>query len=512
MFTDPTLHAASIFAGMALVLTLIAFAFGSSRRRGLVPMLVVLLVGLLILLARDTLQTWFGSPTAHVVARELGLGLVAFGFFRIAIIFSFQTVLARRNIPKILDDVVIALALVAYAVYRLQAGGVNLAGIITTSALLGALAFSAQQTLGNLWGGITLQVEKTCRIGDWVRVDNLLGQVVTIRWRYMAIATNANETIVIPNSHVMNNRVTVVARRGEEYSAWVRYLPFQLAFAHTPSKVIERLERALAEAEIRNVVRDPPPQVGFTNFRENGLEYTVRYALVDPSDYWRTDSDIRVHVFAAIARESLTIPLPQRVVEMRGDARPEKAQAEHAARLRALRGSELFGPLTEAELDAVALELNALLFADGDVIFHAGEKADSLYLVAEGAVRVLNEKKERRYELARLVAPSYFGEMGLLLGQPRAATVVADGEALCYRLDKRGFDTIIQARPELADALARMLAQRQAENDATLRALDADARARHTVSRTSEFVRRIQQFFGLDSREQREKEPAQRGR
>jgi CRP-like cAMP-binding protein len=104
--------------------------------------------------------------------------------------------------------------------------------------------------------------------------------------------------------------------------------------------------------------------------------------------------------------------------------------------------------------------------------------------------------------------------MGLLLGQPRAATVVADGEALCYRLDRRGFDAIIKARPELADALARMLAQRQAENDATVRALDADARARHAVSRASEFVRRIQQFFGLEgargSREQRAREHAER--
>jgi small-conductance mechanosensitive channel/CRP-like cAMP-binding protein len=509
MFTDPTLHAAIIFAGMALVLTLIAFAFGSSRRRGLVPMLVVLIVGLLIVLGRDTLQSWFGSPTANAVARELGLALVAFGFFRIAIIFVFQTVLARRNIPKILDDVVMALALVGYVIYRLETGGVNLAGMITGTALLGALALSGQQTLLNLWGGLTLQMEKTCRIGDWVRIDTVVGQVVTIRWRYMAIATISNETIVIPNAQVMNNRVTVLARRGEESYAWLRYLPFQLAFAHTPSKVIERLEHALAEAEIANVVRDPPPQIACTNYNENGVEYTVRYGLVDPAEYWRTDSAIRAHLFAAIAREGFTIPYPQRVVEMRADARPEQAQADRAARLRALRSSDLFGPLTDEERDALAAELTPLLFADGDVIFHSGEKAESLYLVAEGAVRVVNENKDRRYELARLVAPAYFGEMGLLLGQPRAATVVADGEALCYRLDKRGFDAIIQARPELADALARMLVQRQAANDATVRALDADARARHAVSRASEFVRKIQQFFGLD---QREKEPAGRRR
>ena len=49
-----------------------------------------------------------------------------------------------------------------------------------------------------------------------------------------------------------------------------------------------------------------------------------------------------------------------------------------------------------------------------------------------------------------------FGEMGLLLGQPRFATVVSDGESQCYRLDRQGFDAVLQARPELAETLSRI--------------------------------------------------------
>jgi CRP-like cAMP-binding protein len=96
-----------------------------------------------------------------------------------------------------------------------------------------------------------------------------------------------------------------------------------------------------------------------------------------------------------------------------------------------------------------------------------------------------------------LHAPAYFGEMGLLLGQPRAATVVAAGDALCYRLDKDGFDAILRARPALAEMLAQVLAERQAANDATLHALDAEVLARRSVSRRADLMRRIQQFFGL---------------
>ena len=119
--------------------------------------------------------------------------------------------------------------------------------------------------------------------------------------------------------------------------------------------------------------------------------------------------------------------------------------------------------------------------------------------MAQGHVEIIRERDKGglAVKLATLEAPAYFGEMGLLLGQPRIATVAAVDDALCYRLDKRGFDSILRGRPALAEALARILAERQAENDAKLQALDADARAEHAVGRTRELVRKIQQFFGL---------------
>ena len=87
--------------------------------------------------------------------------------------------------------------------------------------------------------------------------------------------------------------------------------------------------------------------------------------------------------------------------------------------------------------------------------------------------------------------------MGMMTGEPRRASVGARTDVVCYRLDKSGFDAILRARPELADGFAKVVARRQAENDATLQAADADARARMAVSRASELVRRIRQFFDI---------------
>ncbi len=499
MQLDRLVNDALMFAAGALLLVLIAQLFGTSRRRGLLPMLVVVAVGVGSLWLLGRYSGRITSELLPTILREAALALVAFGTIQIVVRFAFQTVMARRGIPRILDEFVIALSLIGYAIFRLNAVGVNLAGLITTSAVLtGALAFSAQATLGNLWGGIALQLEKTCRVGDWVRIDDLTGQVVSIRWRHMAIATPTHETIVIPNAMLMNNKVTVVARHGEERTGWVRVVPFQVGFSHTPASVIDVVTKALAQADMEFVSKDPAPRVVCTGFKDSGIEYAARYDLTDVGSYFQGDSQILVHVYAALKRVGFDIPFPHRVVEMRADARGEAAVQEIAHREAALATMDLFAPLTADERASLAHELRTSLYAGGDTVCSQGEPAESLYLLARGRVDILGtDAAGKPHRFATLDAPGYFGEMGLLLGQPRAATVVAIGEALCYRLDKRGFDGIIRARPALAEVLARVLAERQAANDATLQALDAEARARHGAGRAKDLVRRIQQFFGI---------------
>ena len=152
---DSYLNDALLFAAVALGLVLIALLLRSPARATMLGMLVVAAVGVLGLWAVEEHAGLVTTRTASVLAHEAALALVAFGVIQITVLFVFQTVLARRRIPRILNEFVVALALIGYAIYRLNAVGVNLAGLITTSAVVsGALAFSAKETLGNLWGGI----------------------------------------------------------------------------------------------------------------------------------------------------------------------------------------------------------------------------------------------------------------------------------------------------------------------------------------------------------------------
>ncbi len=496
---ESNLNDALLFATVSLGLVVLALLARSPARHTMLGMLTVTAVGVIGLWLYARYGAAIRSSTASLLVREAGLAVIAFGVLQIFVLFVFQALLAHRRIPRILNEFVVALGLIAYSIYRLDAVGVNLASLITTSAVVtGALAFSAQETLGNLWGGIAIQLEKTCRIGDWVRIDSVTGQVVSIRWRYMAIATITNETIVIPNSTVMKNRITVVARRGEERTAWRRHVPFEVEFEYPPARVIAQVEKELAHADIPFVAQQPPPVVACVAFKDSGIEYAVSYDLTEAGEYWLTDSRIRAHVYAALMRQGFVISFPRRIVEVRRDERPGRVRRELANRHMTLAAMDLFASLTDAEREALARELTTSLYVSGERIFEAGEPADSLYLLTQGRVEIIRERaKVPPIKLATLEAPAYFGEMGLLLGQPRIATVVAKGDTLCYRLDKRGFDAIIRARPELVETLAKILTERQAENDATLQALDETARAEHKVGRTRELMRKIQHFFGI---------------
>jgi small-conductance mechanosensitive channel/CRP-like cAMP-binding protein len=497
-----TLHDAIMFATAALVFVLVSFLFPPERRKGMLAMANVATIGVALLWTHMRYQGMLGSPTLTMIVRELLLLVIAFAVIRVFMIFVLSGLLARFAVPRILSEFLLILSLIVYFLFRLNAMGVNLAGIVTTSAVLSAaLAFSAQETLGNLWAGISLQLENTVRLGDWVRVGTETGQVVGIRWRSMAIATNNNETIVIPNSQLMKDKVIVLGRRGDERAVWRRIVAFQVDYDYTPARVVEVVTEALSRAEIQNLARDPPPLCLCDAYKDSGAEYVVQYHIVDPRREWPTKSEILTHIYAALVRAQMPIPYPRQIVELIRDETGRHAREDFARKRAALDHAELFASLTDQEKEALARELRTAPFVTDDVVFREGEKADSLYLLAQGEVHVVRDSPDgtSRNKFATVEAPGYFGEMGLLLGAPRGATVVASGDVMTYQLDKRGFDAILQARPQIAMAMSEVLARRQAQNLVMLQQLDAEQRARHASGAASELVRKIRDFFGLKS-------------
>ncbi len=497
--TADTMLDASLFTGLTVLFFVIALVVPPERRRGLMGSAILAVILLLGLWLFAQVGDAVGSATLYEIVREALLALLAFAVIRSTLIFVTRVLLVRFQVPHILADVLLTLALIVYLLYRLNVIGVNLAGILTTSAVItGAIAFSAQEILGALWAGLALQGERTLRQGDWIRFNDKLGQVVQLRWRSTAIATCDHETIIIPNAALMKDKIQLVGRHGDESSNARRHIAFSVSYSNPPNEVVRVVDHALQRAEIHNVAKDPAPFCVCMAFEESGIGYEALYHIQDLHHYMETDSAVRSHIFAALQRHEMTIPFPHRVIQSLDDTVERRERRENQRRHAIVNQVPLFAPLNEAEREALANALQACPFVADDLLFRQGEPADSLYVLASGHLLVFHEDAngERRV-LAELNAPSYFGERGLLLGQPRGATIVATRDSLCYRLDKIGFDAILRGRPEIVEDLSNVLVQRQAENDARLQALDAEARARQASSHAAEFVRMIRGFFGL---------------
>ena len=501
MPTFDTVYDAVCYTLAGILFAVITMRVRRDLRAGSAQMIVLLLVGLLMLTALYKFGGGLADGTLAVVLREAVLVVMTIGFARILISFIFQTLLRKTDIPRILADVLFALVLLIYALYRLHDAGVNPTSLGLSAAAIGtAIAFSLRDAFANLWGGIAVQLDNTCRIGDWVRIENVIGQIVDIRWRYLSVATNSGETVIIPNSSLVQSRVFVLARRGDVRTSWRREIEFSVSYKTPPSHVVAAVQTALQRAELMSVATTPPLIVTCRHFGESGVTYVVLYWLIDLRNELQTDSNVRVHVYAALRRENMEIPFPHRVLIDGGELPTGTASHEALGkRTSTLSNIELFAPMTAEERRALATELKDCVYVRNDVISRRGEVADSLYVLAQGKVAIYGEADatQNRPRLATLEPPAYFGEMGLLTGQARTATVIAESDVLCYRLDKSGFDAILRARPELADGFAKVVARRQAENDATLQAADADARARMAVSRASELVQRIRRFFEI---------------
>ena len=301
-----TLHEALLFSVAGGLLALVMMRWKPDSRPGLIPMLSILAIGVAGLASLARFGAGLEGTKAGIAVREGMLVIATIGFIRILLVFIFQGVLARLTLPRILGDVLFALSLIVYAIYRMDVLGVNLAGIVTTSAILtGGIALSLRETLANLWGGLALQLDNTYRIGDWVRVDDAMGQVVGIRWRYTSLATNSGETLIIPNSALVKNRVHVLARRGDLRIPWRRPIEISVGYEWPPSRVIDVIEAALTRSDMPNVSRAPAPSCICSSFEASSIKYVVLYWLTDLSRDLLTDSVVRLRAYAALSREGM---------------------------------------------------------------------------------------------------------------------------------------------------------------------------------------------------------------
>ena len=406
----------------------------------------------------------------------------------------------RPDLPRIVPDVVTTLAALVGLVRASSQLGFEITGVIATSAVLTAVVgLSLQDTLGNVLGGLALQLDSSVQVGDWVRLPDVSGRITQIRWRYTSIETNDWETVVVPNSTLMRSQVVILGRREGQPVQLRFWVHFQVDFRTAPGDVIDVVERALRAQPIPNVAREPPPHCIAVDFTDSQIRYAVRYWLTQFSSTESTGSIVRNHIYHALARAKIPLSIPAQTVFVTEDdeaRHAHKRATEQDRRMRALERIDLFAGLTSEERAELATSLERAPFARGATITQEGAVAHHLYMVLAGDISVRVGGLEEQREVGRLGAGDIFGEMALLTGERRSASLIALTDVDCYRLDAKVFRALLEKRPDLAQRVAQVLATSQSG------LLSAKERAKQPADVRAENERailsKIRAFFDLD--------------
>lgn len=426
-----------------------------------------------------------------------------FAIVNVAAAFVFELLLdpLRLKPPRIMRDLLLALAYIVVAITILSRD-TDLTGIVATSAVLTAvIGLSFQDTLGNMMGGMALQMERAIGVGDWIRIDGQEGVVKDIRWRHTSIETRNWDTVVIPNSALMKSQVTVLGRRTGQPRQHRQWVYFNVDFRFAPTEVINNVESALRAEPIANVAAEPPPNCVLMDFKESYCSYAVRYWLTDLAVDDPTNSIVRTRIYFALRRANIPLSIPAHSLFLTEEdvSRAERKHAEEiGVRVAALKEVELFHALTEEERRALAARLRIAPFVRGEAMTRQGAEAHWLYLITRGDAEVrVSVDGNLSERIATLHAGDFFGEMGMMTGEPRSATVIALSEVECYRVDKEAFHDILRRRPEIAEDISEVLARRRAELDAVREDLNDEAKRARMRRHQGDLLRRIRNFFAL---------------
>ena len=483
-----------------VLLGLLALLGPRPRRRKLRTPLLLLVLYMLVLGLRELFQH---GTTTYVALGLIDLFLLLSCIGQALFVLLTQSLFGRLlGAPsKIFLDIVQGIVYVAALLFTLRAAGVDPTSLLTGSAVLTAVVgLSLRDTLGNLFAGLAIQAQRPFEVGDWIQFDQEaghIGQVVEINWRATKVLTNDAIEIIIPNATLGQGQIVnftkprKFSRRSVRVSA-----PY-----HVPPQQVHRLlEQAAAGAW--GVLAEPPPSAITWSFEDDGVQYRLRFYTADFDKREIIDSGVRDRVWYTLHRHGIEIPAPHRTVRL--ESVPERPaddgeERRQARSLKALRRVDFFAPVGDEALRQLATLARSSLYGAGEVVIRQGEAGEALFIIEKGEVDVSLERPgEAPLEVARLGPGSFFGEMSLLTGEPRTATVRVSRQCELLVVDKAAFARVLDSFPETAERVSEVIAGRQAG----LRDRRGEADAASTED-GDEWGRRllkaIREFFSLRS-------------
>jgi CRP-like cAMP-binding protein len=350
--------------------------------------------------------------------------------------------------PAIVQDFTVIVLFVAVGTVLLREQ------LLTTSAV-GAVVvgFALQDTLGNLFAGLAIQIEKPFRVGQWVQFGDREGQVTEITWRATKLRTKSGQFLIVPNSvvskePVLNHSEPIIPTRIE--------VEIGASYNVPPNEVKRAMHEAMANSPL--VMKAPEPQVIIKGFGGSAIDYVAQFWIEDYAVDRTARDQVRTNLWYTFRRRNIEIPYPIQVQYER-DEEPIRTERHVAAAADHLASVSLFKTLSAEARHALANAADHHLFAAGESIVRQDADGDSMFVLMTGHARVVIEPSGQ--EVAVIPAGGFFGEMSMLTGDKRSATVMAADDVAVLEITSKDFRELALANPELVDHVSTIVSTRR---------------------------------------------------
>ena len=492
------LEAIGLGLGVALSLWLLR-DYAPVRRVRASVLLAALMAGLYLILKGSGAP---GEETVVEVVAAAGIMLAANAVLQLLDLLLWDYLIGTRrhvDVPRLLVDLFnfIALTVVALAVLS-RVFHADLSALLVTSTVVSAvIGLSLQDLLGNVIAGVALQLERPFTVGDWVRVSGQEGQVVQTNWRTITLRTRDNHNVFLPNANAAKQDILNYSR---PTPLQMLHADIGLAYRHAPGAVKAVLARAVAGAE--GVRAEPAPEVLVKEYGAYAVAYDVRYWVTDYARVPHIQDAVLTRIWYGLRREGIAVPFPTQEVTLRTLAEDHEARAQEQLRreiVAALRPLTVFAPLSDVQIEQLARGAALQQYAAGEMLVRQGEVGDSLFVIKAGTVRVdVKSEGGQVTTVATLGPDEFFGEMSLLTGEPRSASVIAQTETEVIVVDKADFATVLTADTGILEAISLSLEARM-RNRAEQVATGTGPLADKQPPQRAALLRRIRGFFGIKS-------------
>ena len=398
------------------------------------------------------------------------------------------------EVPKFLIEVVrlVILLLAVFLVLRFGYG-ININSLLIAPGILVVIVgFAMQDSVGNIISGLTLQVGKPYHSGDWLLIDKDYAEVIEINWRATRLRTTDDVTIEIPHRQMAAQNIINLNKPIRRHAM---RLSVGIEYAAPPTRVKDVLLHATANA--KGIATEPKPKVYLKSFGDSGIEYEIKFWLEDHSTYYEVCDSIRTNVWYSLRRHGIRIPFPIRTVQLERPARDKQQEVQSTARLM-LRQQPLFKSFTDVQLDALLPRGHAIHFGRGEKIIVQNDDGDSMFILVDGKADVLVNRDGVQARVASLASGDCFGEMSLLTGERRSATVVASTDCEVVEIGKAVLAKSLKENPPLVVQLGELLAKRRMENEGILtESISRTTLIEKQKQYTDGFLNKLRLFFEL---------------